>query len=72
MEERWLVTVHYHSDLGELDVDYRVKNLDEVSLLIAQGPDDRSVRLVRIIPLVDAMTIEATVADRKKVNTNEH
>lgn len=69
--KRWLVTVHYHSELGDMDVDFKVEDISDVPLLLSQGPDNRSVKLVKIEPLVEAMTIEATVAEKKGVKANE-
>lgn len=45
----WIATVHFTSELGNLDVDYGVDHLETLDALIRQGPGYAAVKFIEVI-----------------------
>lgn len=62
--KKWIVTVHYtSSELGNLDVDFGVDDLEAVHLLIVNGPGYDAVRYVEIERNPALLFVEKTIEE---------
>jgi len=58
---RWSATVYYRSDMGLIDVDHEIEELEDLHQLVESGPDWNTVQkieIVRIGNLTPNLTIE--------------
>jgi hypothetical protein len=46
---RWQVTIWYRSELGALDVQHAVEEIDEIHSLVVAGPDWHTIEKIEIV-----------------------
>ncbi|PCI53499.1 MAG: hypothetical protein COB36_12250 [Alphaproteobacteria bacterium] len=65
-EKRWVATVNYRHDLGPVDVEYFIEELDEISEIIEGGPHwdcviDISIKFNRHAGDMPSLTVEESL-----------
>lgn len=70
-KKRWVATVHYASELGDLDVDYGVDQLDDVHTLIMQGHGYECVRYIEVNRNPHYVETIFTIEDKVRGVTHE-
>lgn len=58
---RWKATIYYRSELGELDVEHGIEELEELQDIVERGPDWNAIDRITITldrKSHDALTIE--------------
>ena len=64
--KNWFVSVVYHSDNGDVDVDFAVDEIEEVYTALSQGPGIKAIRTIKVERMTEELqTIQQLAAALK-------
>lgn len=64
--KRWRVIIRYYSDVGEIDVEHALEELDDLGELIERGPNWyclKGIVITHVRRPEETMTIERSLAE---------